>query len=181
MPTTIDIKDLTSNVQTTINGTKHEVTGDGIFDDLMETVNQHADAQFAMGRIKGTEYAEFYLGALQSALAQSVQFTLQREAQAAQVDLATAQKDELLLNGVKDRLTKDAQTALVKRQTKGFDDDAKQKLLKQTLDSWSVAYSVAQDANSIPDTIKVNSIDSVMKNAMDSLSITVTNDPIGEA
>lgn len=76
--------------------------------------------------------------------------------------------------------TADAQEALIVRQTKGFDDDAKQKLLKQLLDSWSVAYSVAKDANSIPDTIKVNPIDSVTKNAMDNLGITVTNDPIGE-
>lgn len=74
----------------------------------------------------------------------------------------------------------DADQALVDRQTKGFDDDAKQKLLKQVLDSWSVAYSVAKDANSIPDTIKVNPIDSIAKNAMDNLGITVTNDPIGE-
>ena len=150
--TTINIEEVTDNVVTTNN----VVTGDGVFDKLMETVNTHIDAQFKLNRIKGSDYATVYLGAMQSVIAQSIQFALQKKSQAAQVDLIT-------------------------RQTKGFDDDAKQKLLKQTLDSWSVAYSVAKDANSIPDTIKVNSIDSVMKNAMDSLSISVTNDPIGES
>jgi len=130
--------------------------GDGVFDKLMQMVNLHIDDQFTKGRLKGADYATVYLGALQTVIAQSVSFTLQKG-------------------------TTDAQIALIERQTKGFDDDAKQKLLKQALDSWSVAYSVAQDQNSIPDSIKVNSIDSVMKNAMDALEITVTNDPIGEA
>ena len=151
----ITIEDLTSNVVTTVTGKKHVVTGDGVFDDMMETANKHAEAQFDMGRIKGVDYSVFYLGLIQTVLAQSTQFVLQKGAQEAQI-------------------------ALIDRQTKGFDDDAKQKLLKQSLDSWAVAYSVAKDANAIPDTIKVNAIDSVMKNAMDSLEIVVTNDPIGE-
>jgi len=133
-----------------------EWEGTGIFDVMIKAVNGNVEGQRQKGYITGEKYADVYLGSMQSVIAQSMQFLLQRDQVAAQI-------------------------ALVERQTKGFDDDAKQKLLKQTLDSWSVAYSVAQDANSIPDSIKVNSIDSVMKNAMDSLSITVSNDPIGEA
>lgn len=149
----IDISDVTSGVSVDSN---HTVTGNGVFDDLMETVNTHIKAQFDSDRIQSTDIANMYIGIMPAVLAESMKFVLQKE-------------------------QSEAQTALVQRQTKGFDDDAKQKLLKQTLDSWSVAYSVAKDANSIPDTIKVNSIDSVMKNAMDSLAITVSNDPIGEA
>ena len=33
------------------------VTGTGIFDDLMEAVNIHLDAQFQLGRITGADYA----------------------------------------------------------------------------------------------------------------------------
>lgn len=149
----IDISDVTSGVSVDSN---HTVIGNGVFDDLMETVNTHIKAQFDSDRIQSTDIANMYIGIMPAVLAESMKFVLQKE-------------------------QSEAQTALVQRQTKGFDDDAKQKLLKQTLDSWSVAYSVAKDANSIPDTIKVNSIDSVMKNAMDSLAITVSNDPIGEA
>ena len=43
------------------------VTGTGVFDDLMETVVKHLEAQFQLGRITGTDYATVYLGALQSA------------------------------------------------------------------------------------------------------------------
>lgn len=71
-------------------------------------------------------------------------------------------------------------TSLVERQTRGFDDDAKQKLLKQVLDSWSVAYSVAKDANSIPDSIKTNSIDSITKSALDALNMDIINDPLNQ-
>lgn len=105
-----------------------------------------------------------------------------------QIEVSIAQKTEVPLDGIEKRKFIVAQTAtegskklLVERQTKGFDDDAKQKLLKQSLDSWSVAYSVAQDANAVPDTIKVNPIDSIMKNAMDSLSISTTINPLGQA
>jgi hypothetical protein len=92
-----------------------------------------------------------------------------------------------IFNTMATTLTEAQKTALIVRQTKGFDDDAKQKLLKQMLDSWSVAYSVAQDANSIPDTIKVNPIDNVTKSAMVSLGImteiqtTLPDNPLGEA
>jgi hypothetical protein len=85
-----------------------------------------------------------------------------------------------------DNNLKDAQTAvankqieLIARQAKGFDDDAKLRLIKEQLGNWSVAYSVAQN-DSIPDSVKPNPIDSVTKNLFDSLGITNTKDPLGE-
>lgn len=146
----INISDFTNNVATDTNNV---VTGDGYFDDIMEAITAHIEAQYNLNRITGPEYSTVYLGAMQSAIQAALEMTLQHGA----IDSKTA-------------LT-DAQKLLVERQKKGFDDDAKQKLLKQSLDSWSVAYSVAQDANAIPDAIKVDSIDQIMKNAMDGLSI----------
>jgi hypothetical protein len=102
---------------------------------------------------------------MQTALTQAVLFTMQRpmvERQAA---------------------TEESKKLLVDRQTKGFDDDAKQKLMKQALDSWSVAYSVAKDANGIPDSIKVDTIDTITKSAMEGLGMTVplATNPLGIA
>lgn len=137
-------------------------TGNGVFDELMKAVVAHLQVEYKAKRINSDTYPQIYLGALQTAMTQAVLFMMQKpmvERQAA---------------------TEEAKKLLVERQTKGFDDDAKQKLLKQALDSWAVAYSVAQDANSIPDSIKVNPIDSIMKNAMDALSITKTSNPLGE-
>lgn len=165
------VDEYTVTLEELTNGslTNNEWTGTGVFDVLIAATNKNIEGQFNLGRITGADYAKVYLGSMQAVLAQSVQFLLQRKPTEAQLDLLRAQT-----------ATEEKKTDLVARQTKGFDDDAKQKLLKQTLDSWSVAYSVAQDANSIPDTIKVNVIDSVMKNAMDNLLITKTSNPLGE-
>ena len=70
----ITISDVTDNV-VEANDT---VTGDGVFDDLMETVTKHLDVQFKQDRIKGTEYATVYLGALQSTIAEATKFVLQK-------------------------------------------------------------------------------------------------------
>lgn len=146
----------------TVEAARVIVQGTGVFDKLMESINAHLALQFLENRIKGPDYATVYLGAIQTALTQAIAFVLQKPLVERQA------------------VSEEAKTALIIRQTKGFDDDAKQKLLKQALDSWSVAYSVAQDENGIPDTIKVNPIDSIMKNAMDSLNITKTTNPLGE-
>ncbi len=45
---------------------------DGVFDDLMEAMNSHLDAQFKLGRITGTDFSTVYLGAMQSAIQQAV-------------------------------------------------------------------------------------------------------------
>jgi hypothetical protein len=183
----ITIEELTRNVVTQQDYT---VTGDGVFDDVMEAVNMHIQAQYDAGRINGSDFATVYLGALQTALQQSIGFVLQREKVEAEIEgieantlLTNAKKNTEDNNTVvkeKQIANEIAKEALLQRQTKGFDDDAKQKLLKQMLDSWSVAYSVAKDANSIPDSIKVNPIDSTLKSALDSLNINVTTDPLNQ-
>jgi hypothetical protein len=137
--------------------------GTGIFDVLMNAINIQTIAEWEANRLKGTDYANVKMGAMTEAIKQSIMFALQKPISEKQTDSEVAKK------------------LLIERQTKGFDDDAKQKLLKQALDSWSVAYSVAKDANGIPDAIKVNPIDSIMKNAMDSLTIVNSNNPLGEA
>jgi hypothetical protein len=105
---------------------------------------------------------------------------------------ATEEKKPLLLDkqiqGESERTKKTiAETSRVKaeeqvaiRQKQGFDDDFRQKLLKQVLDSWSVAFSVAQDENAIPDSIKVNVIDSITKSVTDALNIPIVDDPLNQ-
>lgn len=145
-------------------------TGTGIFDIIMTAVNGNVKCEYESGRIVGTQYADVYLGALQSTVQAAVALLTQKPLSEAQVNTSVEQR-ELLKK----------QQLLVERQTKGFDDDAKQKLLKQTLESWGIAYSVAQDAQSIPDTIKVNVIDSIMFNAMNNLGIDKTINPLNES
>ncbi len=159
----IAIADLTNGVIVDNVDGEPEWVGTGVLDVIMRAINGNIKVQYDNGRIRDDAYAEVYLAALQAGVNSSIQFLLGERTSEAQAGLYTKQQ------------------SLIDRQTQGFDDDAKQKLLKLILDTWSVAYSVAQDANSIPDSIKVNVIDSIMKNAYTSLGVVKTNDPIGES
>ncbi len=68
VPAEITINDLTSG---TVGGT-------GVFDKLMTSLRAHLEAEFREGRIKGTEYAQVYLGGMQEVLRASSEFLLQK-------------------------------------------------------------------------------------------------------
>ena len=72
-----------------VTNTNNVVTGTGVFDDLMESVTAHLEAQFQLGRITGTDFATVYLGAIQSALQASVTYALGQEKTNAEVALLT--------------------------------------------------------------------------------------------
>lgn len=80
------------------NGTlvNNEWVGTGIFDKLMDAVNKNIESQYLKGRISGTNYAEVYLAAIQSVVAQSVQYILQERVTEANVD--NLQSQNLLSN-----------------------------------------------------------------------------------
>lgn len=59
--------------------------GTGVFDRLMTTINSQIETQFLEQRITGSEYATVYLGAMQAALSQSIQFAMQEELTEAQI------------------------------------------------------------------------------------------------
>ena len=69
----ITIANLTANVATDASNV---VTGTGVFDDMMETVNAHMAAQFNLGRITGSDYATVYLTAMQATVQQAVAYTV---------------------------------------------------------------------------------------------------------
>ena len=138
--------------------------GTGALDKLMNTINLYIDDQYNRGRIKGTDYANVLLGSIQSVLSTGLQFTLNEKVNESQIKVNEAQ---LAL----DEKVKNAQIALYNRQREGFDDDAKQKLLKTLLDTWSVGYSSAPSAHAIPDAITGPTLDKVAENAISALGI----------
>jgi hypothetical protein len=126
------------------------VTGTGVFDDLMEAVNTHLEAQFQLGRITGTDYATVYLGAMQAALAQSVAWGLGAEKTNAEVALLTQkQTTEYAQTLVTGNTTPNAnsimgkQATLYGEQAKGFKWNADQKYLKTLIDAWTINTNVA--------------------------------------
>jgi hypothetical protein len=87
-PITID--DLTTN----------EIEGSGVFDELMRSVKAHLKEEFEQGRITPVNYSSVYLGALDSTLAQSVKFLLEKDKISLENELVEEQKANLIKQGV---------------------------------------------------------------------------------
>mgnify|MGYP003636970700 CR=1 FL=1 len=114
MPFAIQLSDIT-NSTTSSDGT-------GVFDVLTQSIVKHIEAQYDAGRLDGTDYANVYLGSIQSVLAESVRFVLsekqssEQAALIAQQILSETKQNEIngLLDLQKIRLEKE--TALIIRQ-----------------------------------------------------------------
>lgn len=152
----IDVSEFTKNV--TKDDIEHTVSGEGIFDILMNTATQHLKAQFEGNRIREEDYATAYVQIYQTTLQAALQAWLQKGIAAA--DLLLKSKQLELLE--KQMSTEDAKKALYRRQIEGFDEDYKQKILKIMMDSWAVGFSVAKDsfeASGIPAPMQKTTID----------------------
>jgi hypothetical protein len=74
-------------------------SGTGVFDKLIEAVNKNIEGQYNKGRISGSDYANVYLGSMQSVLAQSMEFLLREklvEAQIQDTEASVALKENQL-------------------------------------------------------------------------------------
>lgn len=165
-----NISEFTNNVVTdTIDYT---VTGDGIFDKLMDTATKHLKAQFESNRIREEDYASAYIQIYQTTLQAALEAWLKKDQIKAQIDYTNAQieesKEKLKLLAKQLELlekqleTEDARKALYRRQIEGFDEDYKQKILKIMMESWAVGFSVAKDsfeATGIPAPMQKTTID----------------------
>ena len=130
--------------------TNNVVTGSGVFDDLMEAVTTHLEAQYQLGRITGGDFATVYLGAMQSALQQSVAYSIGAEKTNAEVPLINQKQvteyGQTLVTGNNTpnaNSTMGKQVTLYGEQAKGFKWNADQKYLKTLLDSWAINISTA--------------------------------------
>ena len=92
----IVIEDLTNGSLNADN----EWVGTGIFDKLIAAVNKNIEGQYNLTRITGPEYATVYLGAMQSVIAQSMQYLLQEKVVEAQVDKLQEEIDLLRIQQI---------------------------------------------------------------------------------
>ena len=109
---TISTTDLTNSSTSADN----IVTGTGVFDDLMETVNAHLDAQFKLGRLSGTDYATVYLGAVQSSMQTAVQFLLGKQQSDKQAELLSAQTVQVSTQTISEKLSSKENVYLTEQQ-----------------------------------------------------------------
>ena len=151
---------------TTLSNATTAIDGTGNFDKLMKVVTLHVEKQFTEGRITGTDYATVYLGALQSTLAQAVNFTLSMNK--ANEEATLLEKQQTKVDAEKDLLiqkkyTEYAQTGktssalpdaasiagkqitLFTEQAKGFKWNAENKYLKSLLDAYAINVSVSKE------------------------------------
>jgi len=143
----ITIANLTASVATS---SANVVTGTGVFDDMMETVNAHMAAQFNLGRITGSDYATVYLTAIQATVQHAVAYTIGMQKGNAEESLLL--QKEITEFAQTEKTTKVAPTTtsvagrannLSSEQAKGFQWNADQKYLKTLLDAWAVNISTA--------------------------------------
>lgn len=140
----ISLAELTNG---SVDGTSGEWQGTGVFDVLIKAVNDNIEIQYDKGRIRSTEYANVYLGSMQSVIAQSIQFLLQEQLQEANID----KTQDSLLTAAKQRDVMDSQIALYDRQKDSFDDNKYQKVLEAQLNYNGMVF---QDAAN-PDVLDV--------------------------
>lgn len=154
----IDITEFTNNVNT--NNIDYTVTGDGLFDTLMNTATKHLLAQYDSNKIRGEDYANAYVDIYKYTLQAAVEIWLKKGI--AEAQLALLDKQLELLD--KQMETEDAKKDLYKRQIEGFDENYKEKILRIMMDSWAVGFSVAKDsfeADGIPAPMQKTAIDDV--------------------
>lgn len=75
---TIDINDFSNGSIDASNAQDPKWVGTGIFDVIMKAANENIKIQNQTSRITGAEYAEVYLGTMQSAISEAMKFILNR-------------------------------------------------------------------------------------------------------
>ena len=169
MAITVDFEDFSNGVVDYTNPALPEWSGSGVFDKLMHAINGNILVQYESGRIKGPEYAQVYLGSMQTAVVEAMKFMLTKEQIAKDLEVKQAQitkinADKELTNAQTlaypkqqakdldlkqaqidklndDKLTSAKQRDLYQRQIEGFDDNKYQKLFESQLSSWGLMFS----------------------------------------
>ena len=90
--------------------------GNGIFDVIMRAVKEHVAAEHTSGRLKGVEYSTVYLGALDAAMARSMELLMGKDKLTLELEILELQKgkvaaEKLLVDAQVDKLEKEVELA----------------------------------------------------------------------
>ena len=119
----VDINDFSNGSIDNSNPQEPKWEGTGVFDIIMKAANENIKIQNQTSRITGAEYAEVYLGTMQTAISEAMKFLLN--------------KDQI----IKDLELKQANIDLLDRQREGFDDNKYQKLFEAQMNAWALMFS----------------------------------------
>ena len=119
----VDINDFSNGSIDNSNPQEPKWEGTGVFDIIMKAANENIKIQNQTSRITGAEYAEVYLGTMQTAISEAMKYILQKD------------------NLIKDEELKQANIDLLNRQKEGFDDNKYQKLFEAQMNAWALMFS----------------------------------------
>ena len=119
----VDINDFSNGSIDNSNPQEPKWEGTGVFDIIMKAANENIKIQNQTSRITGAEYAEVYLGTMQTAISEAMRFILNRD------------------QSTKDLEVKQANIDLLNRQREGFDDNKYQKLFEAQMNAWALMFS----------------------------------------
>ncbi len=119
----VDINDFSNGSIDNSNPQDPKWEGTGVFDIIMKAANENIKIQNQMTRITGAEYAEVYLGTMQTAISEAMKFLLNKD------------------QSTKDLEVKQANIDLLNRQREGFDDNKYQKLFEAQMNAWALMFS----------------------------------------
>lgn len=119
----VDINDFSNGSIDNSNPQDPKWEGTGVFDIIMKAANENIKIQNQASRITGAEYAEVYLGTMQTAISEAMRFMLNRD------------------QSTKDLEVKQANIDLLNRQREGFDDNKYQKLFEAQMNAWALMFS----------------------------------------
>lgn len=119
----VDINDFSNGSIDNSNPQEPKWEGTGVFDIIMKAANENIKIQNQASRITGAEYAEVYLGTMQTAISEAMKFLLNKD------------------QSTKDLEVKQANIDLLNRQREGFDDNKYQKLFEAQMNAWALMFS----------------------------------------
>ena len=103
----VDINDFSNGSIDSSNPQDPKWDGTGVFDIIMKAANENIKIQNQTSRITGAEYAEVYLGTMQSAIAEAMKFLLAKEITEKEISL----KEEQIKTAYVERVIKDKEAA----------------------------------------------------------------------
>ena len=89
----VDINDFSNGSIDASNPQDPKWNGTGVFDIIMKAANENIKIQNQTSRITGAEYAEVYLGTMQSAISEAMKFLLNKDQIIKDLELKQAQID----------------------------------------------------------------------------------------
>ena len=105
----ININDFSNGLIDNTNPQDPKWEGTGIFDIIIKAANENIKIQHKTSRITGAEYAEVYLGTMQSAISEAMKFLLAKEITEKEISL----KEEQIKTAYVERVIKDKEAAVL--------------------------------------------------------------------